>query len=259
MSWNTVTSVRDGAVARVTLNSPETLNMLTHAMQEELTAALAEAEADRDVRVIVIGGAGRAFCAGHIVANDPALAGAERAFDRERRWDLDWFMRLRDLPKPTIAQVQGHCIMAGWMLAMACDLIVASDDALFLENGPRYASNGVSFHTYFADLGPRKTKEILFRGRRVPAAELHRLGMITSVVPRDQLEAETMAIAREIAEADPFLLRLAKQTVNGAEDAAGFRTTLQTGMYLHTLSGMHGALPEVTYDDARSTSQRKMP
>ena len=119
----------------------------------------------------------------------------ERFFENTMRW--------RDLPKPTIAQVQGYCIMGGMMIASACDLIIASDDALFADRAVKWGGAHVQYFSMPWDLGPRKAKEYLFTGEFISAAEAEKLGLVNRVVPRARLEEETMKLAQQIAERDP--------------------------------------------------------
>jgi enoyl-CoA hydratase len=139
-------------------------------------------------------------------------------------------LRWRNLDKPTIAQVQGMCIFGGWMFASAMDLIVAADDAKFLP----------ALMQYFSipwDIPIRRAKEAMFRRRFVDAEEAYRLGFVNLVVPRERLEAETMVLAKEIAENDPFTLRMVKWAANAAQDAMGFSDSVRNA---HSHYMVHG-------------------
>ena len=238
-------------VARVTLNRPRYRNAQSRVLLEELDAAFGEAMMDDDVRVIVLAGAGEHFSSGH------DLGTPEEKEDREQRayadgvrgtfqrsWDLyiDMSLRWRDLPKPTIASVQGYCIFGGWIVASSMDLIVAADDAMFLPAHFQYFS--VPW-----DLGPRKTKEILWQGRFVEAEEAKELGLVSQVVPRDELEQATMALAARIARTDPFVARMIKLSVNQAQDAMGFRTAVQSAHSAYMLMQMGGRVRPSSGDD----------
>lgn len=215
-----------GPVARVTLNRPEQSNAQTRLMRDELDLAFAEAVDDDDVQVIVLAGAGRNFSTGHdvgkqAVADFVRRAPSELEMVRDSwRYNVENSLRWRELPKPTIAQVQGYCIFGGWILAASMDLIVASEDALFLPGLVQYFSAPW-------DLGIRKAKEILFQSRFLTAGEAHETGFVTKVVPADRLEAATLELAEAIAESDPLLLRLTKQAANQAQDAMGYRTAVE--------------------------------
>ncbi len=250
--WDSVLLTKRDRVATVTMNRPEALNAQDRQLLEELMEAFEQASADDEVRVIILAGAGESFSAGHdlgskrsraAAATRPRRPGAQGIMEYEEEMYLEWCLKLRDLPKPTVAQVQGYCIIGGWMIASACDLIVAADDALFTDRAARWAAPSGEFNTYVYDLGARKAKELLFTGDYVPAEELYRLGMVNKVVPRDRLEDETFAYASRIAITDPFLLKLVKRSVNEVVDAMGFRSALRTQHYLHLMTHAHYAIP----------------
>jgi enoyl-CoA hydratase len=148
-------------------------------------------------------------------------------------------MRWRDLPKPTIAQVQGYCIMGGMMIASACDLIIASDDAQFADRAVKWGGAHVQYFSMPWDFGPRKTKEYLFTGDFISAAEAERAGLVNRVVPREKLEEETMTLAQRIAERDPFALKLAKASVNETQDAQGWRAAMENAFKNYMLTIPH--------------------
>lgn len=225
----------DGPIARVRLDRPEYKNAQSARLLEELDAGFASAVADPAVKVIVMSGIGDSFSSGHdlgtperraeLAARRPDLTEIEDRFVYSYGHFLEMSLRWRDLPKPTIAQVHGWCIFGGWMIASAMDLIVAADDARFLT----------TMLQYFAvpqDVGARQAKKLLFDPRQISAAEALELGFVTEVVPADQLERHTTELAGRIAEHSPFWLRMAKQAINGAQDAAGFRTAV-TSAHAH--------------------------
>ena len=230
----------DGAVARVTLNRPERKNAQSRALLEEMDAAFTRAVEDDAVRVIVLAGAGDTFSAGHDLSAQEGALRAQTApglVGRYTRvWDLyiDMGLRWRNLPKPTIAAVQGYCIFGGWMIATAMDLIVAADDAKFLGSHFQYFS--IPY-----DVGPRKAKELLFEFRFLHADEAERTGLVNRVVPRARLEEETMALARRIALNDPFALRLAKLSVNQAQDEMGYSTFIRSALQTYMVMSESGA------------------
>ena len=216
-------------------------------MLEEMDDAFEDANADDDIRVIILSGKGDHFCSGHDLGTPeekddatgrPYGKGMRSIYGRSRKLFLDNTLRWRDLDKPTIAQVHGFCIFGGWMFASAMDLIVASDDAMFLP----------SLLQYFSipwDLPMRKAKEILFQSRFVKAEEAERLGFVNMVVPRDRLDAETLALANRIAETDRMTLRMLKFALNNAQDAMGFRTSVRNAHSHHMLVGVAPYLREV--------------
>ncbi len=218
-----------GRVARITTNRPRYRNAQSRVLLEELDAAFAEAAADNDIRVIILAGAGPHFSAGHDIGTPEELADQERRPYPEgvrgvyqKTWDLFVACSLRwhDLPKPTIAQVQGYCIFGGYLIAAAMDLVVAADDARFLPSHLQYCSAPW-------DLGVRKAKEILWQARFIEAEEALALGFVSRVVPRDQLESATLELAERIARLDPLVSRMIKFSANQAQDAMGYRTSVQ--------------------------------
>lgn len=145
-------------------------------------------------------------------------------------------LRWRNLPKPTVAAVQGYCIFAGWMIASACDVIFAAEDAMFLPTNFQYFSVPWDMH-------PRRAKQILFESRFVDAEEAEELGFVNFVVPKAKLEDEAMAYATRVAENDPFQLRMIKLAINQQQDAAGFTSHIYGSFGLHMLSSTGEADP----------------
>jgi enoyl-CoA hydratase len=261
------------ATAIVTMNRPRYRNAQNVAMTHALDAAFTRAVEDDAVRVIVLGGAGDHFSAGHDigtperdihkafprvagVAWDHAdKAGAENIFVREQEAYLGMCRRWRELPKPTIAMVQGACIAGGLMLAWVCDLIVAADDAFFADPVLRMGIPGVEYFAHPHMLGARHAKEMLFLGDKLPAARAYELGMVNRVFARAALVDETLALARRVAEMPRFGLALAKRAVNAAEDRMGLRDAMDTAFGLHQLAHAHNALTSPDHlagQDARS-------
>jgi enoyl-CoA hydratase len=243
MTYQDILYTVDGPVARITLNRPTVQNAQSRRLLEEMDAAFGEAAADPEVRVIVLGGTGRNFSAGHDLGSREAKADQDLRptpptlqgrYERVFRLYIEYGMRWRDLPKPTIAMVQGYCIFGGWMIATAMDLIVAADDAKFLASHFQYFS--VPY-----DVGPRKAKELLFEFRFMHADEAERTGMVNRVVPRGRLEEETLALARRIALNDPFALRMAKFSVNQAQDEMGYATFLKSALQTYMVTSESGA------------------
>ncbi len=248
IKWNHMTEAafehilveRLGPVLRVSHNRPEVRNAEGRRLLEELNQALRAAEADDQVRVVIIAGKGDHFSAGH----DLKEAQRERpSLTVEQRWEYEeehfyqYCLNILDLKKPTIAQVQGACIAGGLMVANMCDLIVAADDAFFSDpvaHSLGTAAVEVLIHPWV--LGMRKAKEVLFTGRRFGAQEALEAGMVNRVVARSQLEQETLDLAMTIAAAPPFGLRLLKRALNRTWDAQGLKVALSAHFDGHQLS-----------------------
>ncbi|GAA2734192.1 enoyl-CoA hydratase [Actinocorallia aurantiaca] len=224
-------------VAVITLNRPEAANAQTPALLDDLDAAFTRAADDEDVRVIVLRANGRHFSAGHDLKGGnwpaPEKITLEWIYAAENRRYLEYTLRWRNLPKPTIAAVQGKCIAAGLMLCWPCDLIVAAENAEFSDPVVHMGIGGVEYHGHTWELGARKAKEILFTGRALTAGEAERIGMVNRVVPLDDLDAATMELAGQIAEMPPFGLRQAKRAVNQTQDVQGFYAAIQSVFDIH--------------------------
>lgn len=224
-------------IATITLDRPEVANAQNHALLEELDAAWTRAAADDDVVVIVLRAEGKHFSAGHDFrpTGEPApdKITLEDVYRGEARRFLDFSLRWRNTPKPSIAAVQGRCIAGGLLLCWPCDLIVAADDAKFSDPVAIMGIGGVEYHGHTWELGARKAKEILFTGRPVTAEEAEKTGMVNMVVPRDRLDGATRALALRIAKMPPFALRQAKRAVNQTLDVQGFYAAIQSVFDIH--------------------------
>lgn len=241
-------------VGVITLDRPEAANAQSAKVLVELDQAWRAADEDTRVKVIVFKSNGRHFSAGHDLSGDDGAVMGGRTEDPTATWQAathyDWETRnylhyaksWRDVPKPSIAAVQGKCIAAGLMLCWPCDLIVASDDAEFSDPVLHLGILGVEFHAHTWELGPRKAKELLFTGGAITAEQAERLGMVNRVVPHDQLVAETMALAEHIAKMDAFALRMAKRAVNHTMDVQGFTTAIDAVFDMHHLAHARTAL-----------------
>jgi enoyl-CoA hydratase len=225
-----------GPVRRLTMNRPKALNALNGELMDALERGLDDAAADEGVRVLVVRGAGRAFCAGYDL-NEDATDGTMDARDWHRvlRHDNDRMLRLLDHPKPVVASVHSYCLAGGTDLMLACDLAVAADDALFGYVDVRFGSGVVSMFLPWV-IGVRAAKALLFTGEdRVPAQEAHRLGLVNRVVPREELDAATLSLADEIAKNEPFVVQATKRAVNRVWDVAGFRAAMEANVEIDVM------------------------
>ena len=242
-------AVADG-IATVTMNRPTFNNAQNSQMTYALDAAFERAIADDAVKVIVLRGMGKHFSAGHDIGtpgrdiNKPFerkhlwwdhtnKPGAEQLYAREQEVYLGMCRRWHDMPKPTIAMVQGACIAGGLMLAWVCDLIVASDDAFFQDPVVRMGIPGVEYFAHAHELNPRIAKEFLYLGERMPAERAYQMGMVNKVVSRDELEAATYAWAAKIASQPRLGLSLTKTVINRVEELQGLRSTMDMAFGYH--------------------------
>jgi enoyl-CoA hydratase len=265
------------ATAIITMNRPQVRNAQNAKMTHALDDAFLRAMNDDVVKVVVLAGAGPHFSAGHDIGTPerdihksfPRRAttwwehedkpGAESIFVRESELYLGMCRRWRDLPKPTIAMVQGACVAGGLMLAWVCDLAIASDDAFFADPVLRMGIPGVEYFAHPFALPARVAKEMLFLGERMPADRAYQLGMVNRVVPREKLREETLAVAKRMAEMPRFALALAKKAVNQAEDRMGLRDSMDAAFALHHLAHAHNTLTTPDHlagEDAKSMAAK---
>jgi enoyl-CoA hydratase len=240
----------DDKVAVVTLNRPEKANAQHRPLLVELNDAFETANADDDVNVIVLQANGKHFSAGHDLGYGRPSQGSNgepaRPFTvgdlylSETKYYLGYSMAWRNLPKPTIAAVQGKCVAAGLMLCWPCDLIIAADNAEFSDPTARMGLAGVEYMAHAWEFGPRKAKELLFRSTAIGAEEAMELGMVNKVVPLENLRAEAMTWARDIATLDPIMTRLIKRGINATLDTMGFTSSLEHHFDIHELA--HGIM-----------------
>ncbi|WP_411819575.1 enoyl-CoA hydratase [Hyphococcus formosus] len=241
---------KDGAIAWITISRPRYHNAQNSQVTYALDDAFKRAVDDDDIKVIVLGGDGKHFSAGHDIGtpgrdvdksfdrttlwydhvNKP---GAEFLYTREQEVYLGMCRRWRDIPKPTIAMVQGACIAGGLMLAWVCDLIVASDDAFFQDPVVRMGIPGVEYFAHAFELHPRIAKEFLFLGDRLPADRAYQLGMVNRIFQRDELRDGVADMAARIAKMPRLGLALTKQAVNHVEDLRGKRTAMDSVFHMH--------------------------
>ena len=241
-------------VARITLARPDTRNAQDRAMLYEINAALDLAMHDDGVRVVIIAADGPHFSSGHHLTDTSKigehgppvmgvggyeLPGAEGYMAQELEIYLGFCWRWRNLPKPTIAQVQGKVIAGGLMLVWPFDLIVASEDAQFSDPVVAFGVNGHEFFVHAYEVGHRKAKEMLFTGDPIGAAEAKTLGMVNHVVKRDDLERFTLTLAEKIGKRPSIGLKLAKMSVNQSLDAQGMWSAIQAAFGLHHLGHTH--------------------
>jgi naphthoate synthase len=217
-------------IAKITIDRPEVHNAFRPETVVELIDAFERAREDQDVGVIVLTGEGPdAFCSGgdqrvrgskggYVSGVDPAAAGHHETVGRFHVTDLH--VQIRRLPKPVVAMVAGYAVGGGHVLQVVCDLTIAADNARFGQAGPRVGSFDGGFGATVLSrlVGPKKAKEIWFLCRQYSADEALAMGLINTVVPLDQLEAETVAWCREMLVKSPFALRLMKASFNADED-----------------------------------------
>ncbi|MCK9926455.1 enoyl-CoA hydratase [Frankia sp. Mgl5] len=272
MSESFIEYEASGRIATITLNRPRAANAQTLELLDELDGAWRRAAEDPDVRVIILQANGRHFSAGHDIkgvgtdagsgdgasnsngAANGAGSGSSNGsgedgrrpgwtlagiYEIEAKRFLEYSLRWRNVPKPSIAAVQGVCISGGLMLCWPCDLIIAADNAVFSDPVVNMGIGGVEYHGHTWEWGARKAKELLFTGRGMDAHEAERVGMVNRVVPLDELRPATRELAEQIALMHPFALRQAKRAVNQTLDVQGFYAAVQSVFDIHQTGHGH--------------------
>jgi len=214
---------REEPIAVARLNRPEQLNALSSELMRELVGALENLDADESIRCIVLAGDERAFAAGADISELRDTATIDLYFGAR----LDLWDAIRSIRTPLVAAVSGYCLGGGCELAMACDLIVASESAQFgqPETGLGVMPGAGGTQLLARSIGKAKTMDVVLSGRFLDAAEAERAGLAARVVAREAWLDEAKRVAREIAEKGPVAQRLAKEAVNRA-----FETTLSAGL-----------------------------
>ncbi|HMO74415.1 MAG TPA: enoyl-CoA hydratase [Sphingopyxis sp.] len=255
--------IAEEAIALITLNRPEARNAQNTALLYALNDAFDRAAQDEDVKVIILAANGPHFSAGHDLREAASMeeffaamadyrtvgtwagygdGGASPLLTREKEIFVGLCERWRNLPKPTIAAVQGACIAGGLMLAWPCDIIIAADNAMFQDNTVAMGVGGVEYFGHPWELGVRKAKELLFTADWLDAEAARQLGMVNKVVPLDALKGEALAMARRIAAKPIFALKLAKEAVNAAQDAQGRDAAMKVAFGYHQVAHAHNQL-----------------
>ena len=239
--YETIILDTDSSLATITLNRPDKLNAIGGPMREEIGAALEQIEADQELRVAVLTGAGRGFCAGGDIDNLKKLreAGDERGFQDILAKGKGVSRYIRSMSKPVIAAVNGPCAGAGFSLALSCDMRIASEKASF---GPSFARIGLHPDWGGSWLLPRligtaRSCELVFTGNMVSASEAERIGLVNRVLPHEELLPTVVELARAMARNPPGVLRLAKRSIYGSltsdfETAAAAETEAQMECFL---------------------------
>ena len=231
MSFKTIKYETEGAIAFLSLNRPDKLNAINGTMVRELNLALDKAESDDCVRVIVLRGEGKAFSAGFDLdgegsSNDPD------SIRKELTDDFDIIMRFWHSPKVTIAAVHKYCLGSAMEMAVACDITIAADGCRFGAPEVRFGSGIVAMVLpWFC--GPKRAKELLLTGNdRITSQQAESYGLVNRVVRVDELMAEAISTAREIARNDTLAVTMTKQAINKSYEAAGMKLALSQALEL---------------------------
>jgi enoyl-CoA hydratase len=254
--------IDDGRIVRILLDRPDARNAQNRGLLVELNEAFLRAEADDEVRVVILGGTGPMFSSGHDLGSKASMEemlpgpnqhptrqingatrqGAESLMLQEWHYFFQNTLRWRNLRKITIGQAHGDVYAAGLMLLWACDLIVCDETTTFADVvGTRLGMCGIEYFGHPWEFGPRKAKELLLTGDSIDADEAHRLGMISKVFAPDDLQDQTVELARRIARTPTMAALLIKESVNQTVDNQGFYNSLNACFTLHELNHSHWA------------------
>lgn len=234
MSFNSIAYSVDGRVATITLSRPDALNAIDQYLPTELSQAVDIANRDKNVHVIVLTGAGRAFCSGYDLKHYAQTPGANEG-QQEMPWDpmvdfdlmygnTEKFMSLWRSHKPTIAKVNGHAVAGGSDIALCCDLVVMSEDAK-IGYPPARVWGIPTPAMWVYRLGAEKAKRMLFTGDLVSGAEAKSMGLVLDSVPHDQLDVTVDRLAARMAGVPRNQLMMSKLMINSAFDNMGLKTT----------------------------------
>lgn len=250
---------QDGHVVTITLNRPEALNALSRPLETEMHAALDVAAGDDSVRSIVLTGAGRAFSAGYDISQGEGSGRARvpsslflRAGYQSAMRNPNLIMHLMELPKPIVAAVHGWCIGGGFWYALASDITLAADNAVFAQPEIRMISNSTVLFAALA--GWKAAHRYALTGDHFDAAEALRIGVINEVVPADQLMDRARALARRLAQVPPDAVRLNKAITTYGLEAMGLRNALNVNAFLSTIVSASNDGPDIEHlEEARRT------
>lgn len=232
-------------VSTITMNRPERKNAVSPQMIDEFDAVFEQLRQRDDITVVVIKGAGTSFCSGYDMKAHMRGVGSgdgEPEPKRAQYEDLQWnkttvarWAQLWDMPKVTIAQVQGYCLAGALMIALQCDLVYVAEDAKIGQPMARRMAMTPDFALWPLTIGFRQTKELLFTGDLVTGAEAARLGMVNRALPADELDDYVTWLANRIALASPGMLQSHKFAVNEVAEAVGYRAMLTAGIHADTI------------------------
>jgi len=218
-------------VRRITMNRPEKRNALNHALRGELLEALRHGDADPNVRVQIVRGAGSCFSAGYDLSGSDEgrslpffTAGGDGQWPRHV---TEGWMGIWDLAKPVIAQVHGYCLAGGSELATGCDLVYCSEDAKIGYPAVRFGVPDMQFHPWL--VGMRAAMEMMLTGDSISGAEAARLGWATRAFPPAELDARVLALAERVAQLPPDIVQLNKRVVHRQMEMMGLRTAMRMG------------------------------
>lgn len=224
-----------GPVVEIILNRPSKLNALSYALVDGLADAADRAAADDDIKVVVLRGAGRAFCAGYDLSEEVAdQINDAHTWHQLLEKDVAVTLKLLRLPKPTIAAVHGYCLAGGCDLAMACDMVIAAEGTKIGEPEIRYGSGPVTMLMPYL-IGQKKANELLFTGDAIDAVEAERIGLINRVVAEDELDGAVAELVTKLAPTPLAVLRYTKLGLLRTYEAMGLSQAVASNLDLSAI------------------------
>jgi enoyl-CoA hydratase/carnithine racemase len=255
MEYQTILMEKKEHIAIVTLNRPERMNAVNAIMSKELMSAFSDVGEDNMVRVVIVTGAGRGFCSGGDVTT---FVGGSEHSEEERDWihGATIIRKLREIPKPTIAMVNGPAVGGGCALALTCDLRIGSEKARFMNAFVRVglASGWGGPWLYPRMMGLGKALEILFTGDFLEAKEAERIGVLNRLVPAEKLQTETMLMARKIASGPPLAIQDTKLQIY-----EGLMTVLETALRRSDMGEYYTVTTEDHREGVRAFLEKRSP
>ena len=242
---------KEGAVATITLNKPETLNAMDFELTEDILKALTRAEEDDDVKAVILKGAGRAFSPGYDLGRVYYVYGggtgkpeektrrpSQRARLKYDQWRSETLRRIFTCPKVTIAQIHGYCIGGGLYTVLCCDLAIATSNAKIGHSEQRLVFAGAMYvlPIEIMLIGQKRTRELLLTGKLIDGTEAERIGLVNKSVPEDKLEDETMKMAQMITLMPRDGLAVGKAMAMVAYDTLGLTSSFAQGYLGHTMA-----------------------
>jgi enoyl-CoA hydratase len=227
---NSLTYEVDGPIATLTLNRPDKLNAINSDMIEAINLAMDDAEDNYNVRAIILQAEGRAFSAGFDLDDEVWDSKEESNIRQALESDFNMVMRFWDSPKPTVAAVQGYCLGGAMEMALACDITIASDDALFGEPEVSIASGVVALILPWLT-GPKLAKELLLTADiKISSQRIYEMGLINRITAPENLRDEALTMAETIAANDRLSVEITKKAINRTMEIAGMREALLDGL-----------------------------
>ena len=234
MNYETLILEKKAGVAKITLNRPQALNALNRQLISELMAALEEVDKDEAIRVVVLKGAGRRFCAGVDLKEFPLGGGRTEDAGFSGLWDT-----VENLSKPTIAAVHGHAITGGFGLVYCCDMVIAAEGAKFADTHARWGliSTGGETQRLPRKIGTLKAKELMFTSEMIDAKEAERIGLVNKVVPDDKLEEAVDELTEKLTKNSPKSISFIKTLIT-----QGMEVNFATGLKMEAIANHWGAI-----------------